>query len=191
RPVDAVAVAQIGCENEVAPPPARPAPNQAAPAELIASDPAERLGVGSDVRVLSIVHEEVPRRLAKGVVLALDRVVALVQPLFAPAAVGELPGLPPLGDVVLAVLHVAAAVERGGERPAIELIEQRALLVRRAPQKATPVAALRPGVYVREAGQKTPSLLVRRGVREHGVDEAVHAHGAGAGRIGLGKNVLG
>src|SRR5207248_11730403 len=117
RPVDAVAVAQVGCEIEVAPPPARPAPDQAAAAELVAADPTERLVLRSDVWVLAIIHEEVSRRLAKGVVFALDRVVALVQPLLAPPAMGELPGLPPLGDVVLAVLQVAAALEHERAQP--------------------------------------------------------------------------
>src|SRR5207245_9597927 len=51
RPVDAVAVAQVRPELEVAPAPAQPAPDQAAPAQLVAADPAERLALGSDVRV--------------------------------------------------------------------------------------------------------------------------------------------
>src|SRR6266513_856605 len=110
-PVDTVPVAQIGPEVEVAPTPAQPAPDQTAPAELVAADPAERLAVGRDVGVFSIVYEKVPGRLAERVVLALNRVVALVQRLLAPAAVRQLPGLQPLRDVVLPVLHVAAALE--------------------------------------------------------------------------------
>src|SRR6266550_5393396 len=110
RPVDAVAVAQVGLEIEVAPAPAESAPDEAAPAELVAADPAERLVVRRGVGVLPIVHEEVPRRLAERVVLALDRVVALVLILIAPPPVRELPRLEPLGDVVLAVLYVPAAL---------------------------------------------------------------------------------
>src|SRR2546421_6019716 len=110
-PVDAVAVFQIRREIEIAPAPAQPAPDQAAPAELVASDPTERLAVGSSVGMLAIVYEEVAGRLAERVVLALDGIVALVQLLLALAAVRELPGLEPLRDVVLAVLHAPAALE--------------------------------------------------------------------------------
>src|SRR5437660_7437979 len=84
-----------------------------------------------------------------------------------------------------------AAIERGGERLAIELIEHSALLDRRASQKCTTRAPLRAGVDVREAGQEVLSLVGRVGVREHGVDEAVHERGAGTGGIRLGNNVLG
>src|SRR5207237_7417601 len=51
RPVDAVAVLPLPLELEVAPAPAQPAPDQAAAAELVAPDPAERLIVGRDVRM--------------------------------------------------------------------------------------------------------------------------------------------
>ena len=67
--------------------------------------------------MLPIVHEEEAGRLAERVVLALDRVVAVVQLLLAAAAVRELPGLQPLRDVVPAVLHVAAALEHQGLEP--------------------------------------------------------------------------
>src|SRR5207237_10871683 len=110
-PVDAVTIAQVGLEVEVAPAPAQAAPDQAAPAKLVAPDPAEWLVVGSDVGMFAIVDEEVSGRLAERVVLALDGIVALVQRLLAAAAVRQLPGLQPLRDVVLAVLHVPAALE--------------------------------------------------------------------------------
>src|SRR5207247_8799963 len=86
RPIDPGAVAQVGGEVEVAPTPAQPTPDEAAPAQLVAADPAKRLVVGSDVGVLPIVHEEVSGRLAERGVLALDRVVVRVKLLGAPAA---------------------------------------------------------------------------------------------------------
>src|SRR2546427_8117340 len=78
RPIHPVAVAPVCLEIEVAPAPAQPTPDEAAPAQLVAADPAKRLVIRGDVGVLPIVHEEVSGRLAERVVLALDRVVALV-----------------------------------------------------------------------------------------------------------------
>src|SRR5439155_18341074 len=78
---------------------------------MVAANPAELLLGVADVRMLAIVDEEVLRCLAERVVLALDRIVALVELLVAPAAVRELPRLHPFGDVVLAVLHMPAALD--------------------------------------------------------------------------------
>src|SRR5438876_8501285 len=117
RPIHAVAVAQVGLEVEVAPSPAQPPPDETAPAQLVAADPAERFVVGRNVRMLPVIDEEVPRGLPERVILALDRIIALVELLLAEATVRELPGLPPLRHVVLAVLHVAAALEHEGPQP--------------------------------------------------------------------------
>src|SRR5439155_1573758 len=97
--------------------PRGPAPDEAAPAELITADPAKRLVLGRHVGVLPVAHEEMPCRLAEGVVLTLDGIVALVQIRLAATAVGELPRLQPLGDVVLAVLHMPAALDYEGAQP--------------------------------------------------------------------------
>ena len=83
RPIDAVAVAQVGLEVQVAPAPARTAPDEAAPAQLVAADPTERLVIGRDVRMLPVIDEEVPRGLPERVILALDRIIALVELLLA------------------------------------------------------------------------------------------------------------
>src|SRR5882762_10358559 len=91
-----------------------PAPNERAPAQLIATDPAEGLGVGRDVGVLPITYEEMPRRLGERVVLALDRVVPLVQRRLAAPAVRQLPGLERLGHIAGAVLDVPTAFDDEG-----------------------------------------------------------------------------
>src|SRR5438094_9980605 len=110
-PVHAVAVTRVGLEIEIAPPPAGASPNQAASAELIPANPAELLWRVADVRVLSIVDEEMLRGLAERVILALDGIVARIERAVAAAAVVEFPGLEPLGDVVLAVLDVSSALD--------------------------------------------------------------------------------
>jgi hypothetical protein len=63
RPVDAVAVAQVGLEVEVAPAVAVPAPEQRLAAHGAALDPGERLVL--DVRVLGVVLVEEQRRLVE------------------------------------------------------------------------------------------------------------------------------
>ena len=108
---DAVPVAQVGLEIQIAPPPAGASPQQAAAAQMIAANPAELLLGVRDIRMLAITHEEVLRCLAERVVLALDRIVALIELLVALAAMGELPRLHPLGDVVLTVLDVSAPLD--------------------------------------------------------------------------------
>jgi len=61
--------------------------------------------------MLAVLHEEMLRRLAKCVVLALHGVVARVKVGLSLAAMWELPGLLPLGDVILAVLDVAPTLD--------------------------------------------------------------------------------
>src|SRR5207244_12500045 len=97
------AVGRVGLEREVAPPPARASPDETAAAQMIAADPAELLRRVALVRMLAVADEEVLRRFAERVVLALDGIVARVQLAVAAAAVREVPRLHPLGDVVLPV----------------------------------------------------------------------------------------
>src|SRR5690349_2223467 len=111
RPVDAVAVVEVGLEIEIAPAPAGAPPEQAAAAQMIAAYPAKLLRPIGEVRVLAIVDEEMLRRLAERVILALDRVIALVQLLVTAAAMPELPRLHPLGDVVLPMFDVPATLD--------------------------------------------------------------------------------
>src|SRR5690348_2129805 len=115
RPVDAVPIAEVCFEVEIAPAPAQPAPDQAAAAELVAADPAKRLVVGRNAGMLAVVHEEMTGGFAARVVLTLDRVIALVQLELALAAVRERSRLRPLRDVVVAVFDVAATP--GRQRP--------------------------------------------------------------------------
>src|SRR4051812_41132044 len=72
RPVDTVAVAQIRLEIEIARAQAHATPDETSAAQLVTANPAEILIAVGDVRVLAIVDEEVLRRFAERVVLALD-----------------------------------------------------------------------------------------------------------------------
>src|SRR3989442_6526312 len=102
-----MAVTRVGLKIEIAPSPARASPDQAATAQVVSTDPAELVVTIGDVRVFAVADEEVSRRLAERVVLALDRIVALVEALVVPSAMRQLPWLQPFGDVVLAMLHVS------------------------------------------------------------------------------------
>src|SRR5687767_15962882 len=85
-------IAKVGLEVEIAPAQASASPEQTPPAELVAANPAEILSAAfADIRVLAIVDEEVPARLAKRVVLALNRVIALVELRLSSAAILQLP----------------------------------------------------------------------------------------------------
>src|SRR4051812_44465743 len=111
RPIHSVAIPEIRLEVEIAPPPAGASPEQAASAEVVAANPAELLFGVADVGVFEIVDEEVLGCLTERVILALNRVLVLVELFVATAAMLELPRLEPLRDVVLAVLHVATALD--------------------------------------------------------------------------------
>src|SRR5438045_593183 len=118
-PVDAVAIAEIGFEIELAPSPAGATPEETAAAKVVAANPAEILLALADVRMLAVIDEEVLRRLAERVVLALNRVISLVQFLVTATAMREVPRLQPLGDVVLAVFHVSAALDNESAEPVL------------------------------------------------------------------------
>src|SRR5439155_1007976 len=78
----------------------------------------------------------------------------------------------------------------GGERLAIEHLEQRPLVRRRALEEPVTRGPAGTGVDLGQAGEKALPLRGRKELRQHGVDEAVHARGTGARRVGFGENVL-
>src|SRR5437879_5496885 len=111
RPVDAMAVAQVRLEIQVAPAVHLAPPNQRLPADLVPLNPGERLVL--DVGIAVILNEEVLHRFVELARARLDRVLlGALRPHRQPrVAQRELPAGLVLRDVVLAVLDVATALD--------------------------------------------------------------------------------
>src|SRR5262247_3239886 len=69
-PIDAVTVAGVRLEVQIAPPPAGAPPDETSAAQVIAPNPTKLLLRVADVRMRAVVHEEMLRRLTERVVLA-------------------------------------------------------------------------------------------------------------------------
>ena len=112
RPVHRDAVAGVGLEIELAEPVGLPAPQQRAPADVVAAHPVEALDLG--VGILDVVDEPVRRRGMRGVAGAVLLLLLLQVCLRDAVAAGELPALRHRGGIV-GMLDVAPALEH--ERP--------------------------------------------------------------------------
>ena len=113
RPVDAVAVAGIGFEIEIAPPVDLPPPGDRPAPYVALPDPVERLLLVEGVGVLEVVDEELGAPFVTGVAILLDRLLAGHGGRVAVAAERLLPGLDVLG-VVAARLDRPARLEHQG-----------------------------------------------------------------------------
>ena len=111
RPVDPVPIAQVCLEVEVAPAVHLAAPDERLAAHLVALNPGERFLL--DVRVLAIRHEEMLVRFTELAGARLDRIRlgALRSHREPRVPERELPDRLVLRDVILAVHHVATALD--------------------------------------------------------------------------------
>src|SRR5437762_3598891 len=76
-PVDAISLACVRLEVEIAPAIDAAPPHDRAPADVSSADPIERLPVRKGIRIVEIVDEELARVLVAGTGVALDRLKAL------------------------------------------------------------------------------------------------------------------
>src|SRR5262249_17750200 len=116
-PWNAVAIALVGAEVDLAPAQRHPAPDQRFAAHLVGPYPPEGLAVLEVDGVEPVIVVEMGLRGEIGTAPLGHDVIALDLGGRQAAAIGKLPGALAFGDVVLAVLDHAAAVQHQDLHP--------------------------------------------------------------------------